>query len=961
MKWASQNFRLKIRSSLRRYASSVIRFGLTLFLVTTVLPGISYPVESLHVSGDKVEDRGQRAEGHIAQTDKILHLGDNTRRLQRQPQNAKIANSPTPLEQGIAAFEAGRFADAAQLWQQAAQDYEAKRDRLNQALSLSYLSLAYQNLGQVQDAEQAISQSLDLLQDQNNWESGGLAILGQALNTQGRLQLTKGQAEAALDTWKQATDAYSRAGDETGKLGSQINQAQALQTLGLYRRAQTLLERANQQLQANPDSRVKVQGLQSLGIALQELGDPKTSQTLLTQSLAIAQKLNPTPDTSAILLSLGNVARDLQEDDKAFDYFQKAAKNATNSLIQIKAQLNQLSLLINTEQEDAAIALLPQIQVSLATLSPSRAAVYAQVNFADSLMRMSQGAEEQGSREAGEQERQFVGAGLTDNLTPETDNLTKPALVSNPGSAKALTTNGSAKALTTNGSAKALTTNGAIAQLLAKAIQQARQIQDAKAESYAIGQLGKLYEQKQQLAEAQKLTQQALSLVQGINAGDIAYLWEWQLGRILEKQGNIKDAVAAYTVAVETLRSLRSDLIALPNLQFYFRERVEPVYRQLVGLLIKSDPSQKNLQKAREVIESLQLAELDNFFRNTCIQAQSQQIDQVDPTAAVIYPIILPDRLAVILSLPGQPLRHYQTQLPEAEVNNAFVQLRKFLNPVLSNKQRLRYSQDIYDWLIRPIEAELADSGVKTLVFILDGALRNLPMAALYDGEQYLIEKYSVAVSPGLQLLEPRALDRERLQALIGGLSEERQGFSALPGVELELSKISDQVPSEMLFNQEFTTNTLKQEIGAIPFPVIHLATHGQFSSEVEDTFILTWEGQVNVNDLDQLLQVREREDSQPIELLVLSACQTATGDQRAALGLAGVAVRSGARSTLATLWSVRDESTAQLMAEFYQYLTQAENSKAESLRQAQLSILKNPDYEHPYYWAPFVLVGNWL
>jgi len=938
MKWASQIFRLKIRSSLRRYASSVILFGLTLLLVTTVLPAILYPVESLHASGDTVGKDVRLAHTIQANPIRWVTLGEGSSptslnptnkvdRSKRQPANTKIANSPTPLEQGIAAFEAGRFTDAAQLWQQAVQEYEQKRDRLNQALSLSYLSLAYQNLGQVQEAERAINQSLDLLQHQDNWESGGLAILGQALNTQGRLQLTKGQAEAALETWKQATDAYTRAGDETGKLGSQINQAQALQTLGLYRRAQTRLEQANQRLQAQPDSRVKVQGLQSLGIALQELGDRKTSQTLLTQSLAIAQKLEPTPDTSAILLSLGNVARDLQEDDKAFDYFQKAAKNATNPLIQIKAKLNQLSLLINTEQEDAAIALLPQIQVSLATLSPSRAAVYAQVNLADSLMRMGSDVETC----HGTSGCQVVEAGLTDNVTPET------------------------------GSAEALTTNGAIAQLLAKAIQQARQIQDAKAESYAIGQLGKLYEQKQQLAEAQKLTQQALSLVPGINAGDIAYLWEWQLGRIQEKQGNIKDAVAAYTVAVETLRSLRSDLIALPNLQFYFRERVEPVYRQLVGLLLKSDPSQKNLQKAREVIESLQLAELDNFFRNTCTQAQSQQIDQVDPTAAVIYPIILPDRLAVILSLPGQPLRHYETQLPEAEINNAFVQLRKFLNPVLSNKQRLRYSQDIYDWLIRPIEVELADSEIKTLVFILDGALRNLPMAALYDGEQYLIEKYSVAVSPGLQLLEPRALDQELLQALIGGLSEERGGFSALPGVEVELNKISDQVPSQMLFNQEFTTTTLKQEISAISFPVVHLATHGQFSSEVEDTFILTWEGQVNVNDLDQLLQVREREDSQPIELLVLSACQTATGDQRAALGLAGVAVRSGARSTLATLWSVRDESTAQLMAEFYQYLTQAENSKAESLRQAQLSILKNPDYEHPYYWAPFVLVGNWL
>ncbi|MFP4122038.1 MAG: tetratricopeptide repeat protein, partial [Coleofasciculus sp.] len=421
MKWASQIFRLKIRSSLRRYASSVILFGLTMFLVTTVWSPISYPVEPLHTS---------------------LNPTDNVDRLKRQPANAKTANSPTPLEQGIAAFEAGRFAEAGQLWRQAAQDYEQKRDRLNLALSLSYLSLADQNLGQVQDAERAINQSLDLLQHQDNWESGGLAILGQALNTQGRLQLTKGQAEAALETWKQATDAYSRAGDETGKLGSQINQAQALQTLGLYRRAQTLLEQVNQQLQAQPDSLLKVQGLQSLGIALQELGDPKTSQTLLTQSLAIAQELNQTPDTSAILLSLGNVARDLQEDDKALDYYHKAAENATNPLIQIKAQLNQLSLLINTEQEDAAIALLPQIQVSLATLSPSRAAVYARVNLADSLMRM------RGDVETCHGTSGCQLMGLTDDVTPET------------GSAEALTTNGSAKALTTNGSAKALTTNG---------------------------------------------------------------------------------------------------------------------------------------------------------------------------------------------------------------------------------------------------------------------------------------------------------------------------------------------------------------------------------------------------------------------------------------------------------------------------------------------------------------------
>jgi CHAT domain-containing protein len=142
---------------------------------------------------------------------------------------------------------------------------------------------------------------------------------------------------------------------------------------------------------------------------------------------------------------------------------------------------------------------------------------------------------------------------------------------------------------------------------------------------------------------------------------------------------------------------------------------------------------------------------------------------------------------------------------------------------------------------------------------------------------------------------------------------------------------------------------------------VIHLATHGQFSSKAEETFLLTWDGRIKVKDLDRLVRSRERENTNPIELLVLSACQTAAGDNRAALGLAGLAVRSGARSTLATLWSVRDQSTAEFMAEFYRELTQTDVSKAEALRQAQLALLKKPKYEHPFYWAPFVLVGNWL
>jgi CHAT domain-containing protein len=235
-------------------------------------------------------------------------------------------------------------------------------------------------------------------------------------------------------------------------------------------------------------------------------------------------------------------------------------------------------------------------------------------------------------------------------------------------------------------------------------------------------------------------------------------------------------------------------------------------------------------------------------------------------------------------------------------------------------------------------------------------------MATLHNGTQYLVEKYGIALTPGLELLDPKPLAQRQLKVLTAGLSEARQGFSAIPNVEVEVKEIQSEVPGEVLLNQEFTKTNIQNAINAIPFPVVHLATHGKFSSKADSTFILTWDSRINVNELREFLQTTDRRRSSPIELLVLSACQTAKGDNRAALGIAGVAVRAGARSTLATLWSVNDEATADLMVRFYQELANTSVTKAEALRRAQVAILQDPKYkQHPYFWSPYVLVGNWL
>ncbi|NEP10582.1 MAG: CHAT domain-containing protein [Symploca sp. SIO2C1] len=843
------------------------------------------------------------------------------------------ANPRTLVEKGRRLYEQGRFSKAAEVLQQAAEGFNKEGDSLRQGMALSNLALAYKQLGDWSKAQEVISRSLELLQSGSTSNYGKLQ--GAAFDIQGQIYLAQGQPESAWESFEAATVAYRQAGEQEGLLKSKINQAQALQASGLYRRALETLREVNATLETQPDSQSKAIALRSLGNILRLVGDLNKSQEVLAESLSIAQGLQSPEDMSAALLGLGNTAKaqaKTQEalgnsseaqakTQQALDYYQQATDTQLISpTTKIQAQLNLLSLLVDRQKQltTAAQPLVREIQVQIAKLPASRATADARINFARSLMKL--GIEQGGTAQI-------------------------------------------------------------VAEQLAIAVQQAEEIQDPRVESYALGQLGNLYEKTQQWQEAQKLTEEALIIAQAITAPDIAYSWQWQLGRLLKQQGKRQGAIASYTAAIATLESLRSDLVSVnSDVQFSFRESVEPVYRELVKLLLTSpegtEPNQKDLETARQVIESLQQAELINFFRENCLNATPVLIDEVDQQAAVIYPIVFQDRLEVVLSLPGAPLRHYTTQLPQEEIENILEELRQQTigsratiiptgtirgpkrNQPLS-PEGLKLAQEVYKWLIEPVEADITASEAKTLVFVLDGPLLNLPMAVLHDGEQFLVEKYAIALTPGLQLLNPKSLERGELSALKGGLSEARQAFSALPNVEKELAQL--QLPGELLLNQDFTTPAVQNDIDANPFPIVHLATHGQFSSNLEDTFILTWDDRLNINQLSNLLQAREETGRGAIELLVLSACQTATGDKRAALGLAGVAVKAGARSTLATLWVVDDQATADLMIQFYQELADPTISKAEALRRAQIELLQNPEFQHPIYWAPFVLVGNWL
>jgi CHAT domain-containing protein len=505
------------------------------------------------------------------------------------------------------------------------------------------------------------------------------------------------------------------------------------------------------------------------------------------------------------------------------------------------------------------------------------------------------------------------------------------------------------------------------ATYLVTAIAQARELQDQRTESYAVGTLAGLYEKTQQWTEARTLTRQALSLIQTFDVPEITYRWQWQLGRLLKQQGKISEAIAAYDSAVDQLQLLRKDLVGVNrNIQFTFRDSVEPVYRESVALLLNATPNQAALEKARQRIESLQLAELDDFFREACIDSQSvildEIVDQDNPQTAIVYPILLSDRLQVIVKIPQQPLRMHTVNQSRTNIETKLQQLREYITEPDRTREVKSLSQDVYQWLVAPIAPQL--KRVNSLVFVLDGAFRSVPMAALHDGQHYLVESYAIALSPGLQLLKPKAIDTQQLRVLAAGLITPPTNFATfpiLPAIPSEFASITQAgINTTQLLDQDFTRKSLESQVNAANFNVLHMATHGQFSSRAEETFILAADGPINVSQFDTLL--RHQDPSKTIELLVLSACQTAAGDNRATLGLAGAAVRAGARSTLASLWNVGDRSTAILMGEFYQELAQSNVTKAEALRRAQITLLKKyPNYSRPNYWAPYVLIGNWL
>jgi CHAT domain-containing protein len=410
------------------------------------------------------------------------------------------------------------------------------------------------------------------------------------------------------------------------------------------------------------------------------------------------------------------------------------------------------------------------------------------------------------------------------------------------------------------------------------------------------------------------------------------------------------------------------------------------------------------LRQARKTVERFKEAELQDYFQNECIEIETECSDWkqlLDAQTAVLYPILLPDRLELLLerreglvqtSIPiGQEKLHQKVisflsplhshpnpeelarsrsqrtatgEAPDEEVCTPGLRGSEPQKVKASARSFLKPAQTLYRWLIKPVSSQLY--GIKTLVIVPDGVLRMMPFAALHDGQQFLIEKYAVATLPSLCLSTPPVLPVGPKKVLLTGLSKSVQGFSSLPCTQYELETLKtlyDDAP-QVLLNETFTLPKLESNIKQTDYSIVHIASHGQFHADLENTFILTYFDKLRMNKLEQLITLTQIGDKNQVELLTLSACETAMGDDRAALGLAGVASKAGAKTVFASLWKVDDEATPAVVIEFYRQLQKPGISKAVALQNAQKLMLTDKHYvryQHPYYWAAFLLIGYWF
>ncbi len=720
--------------------------------------------------------------------------------------------------------------------------------------------------------------------------------------------LRRGDFAQAIAAAQTADKAYADADHRQRRLPTLLLMAEAYQGLGQPRAARQILQQA-QPLSADAPLDVQAETLAALGQAQWLSGERDSAAQFLQQAVEMAQRANNPRIAATALNTLGNRAASIGDDRAAQDFYRQALAAigaSDDAALRVRIQINAARAALRAGDAKQAEALLRAALPTAQALPPSHDQIFSLLALGQLLRELPPAWPERQQAE-----KLFIIAG-----------------------------------------------------------EQAKNLGDQRSLSYALGYRAQMIADAGRDAEALALNRQAAFAAQQAQAPESLYRWQWRIGRLLQRRGDRDGAVLAYQQAAINVQGIRHEITAdQRDRTRSFRDAGGALFVELADLLLQraaqtADPhrGQQDLIAARNTMEQLKTAELRDYFQDDCViefQGEIAPVDQLKAGTAALYPVLLPDRVELLLSLPDG-IHQYQVPVGSPAFTQKVREFRKGLEKRTTHEY-LAPAQQLYGWLIAPLESDLWAQQIDTLVIVPDGPLRTIPLAAIHDGQRFLIERYALATTPGLTLTDLQASPRGDNRLLLSGLSRSVQGFPALQQVEAELATLGAMYQkSTVLKNEDFQISNMDRALTAAPYPIVHIASHGQFANELDQTFLLTFDGKLTLNRLEQLLELSQYR-KQPVELLTLSACQTAAGDDRAALGLAGVAIKAGVRSALATLWFVNDPAAAVLVSGFYQRLQDQSQSKARALQLAQQTLLDDRRYRHPGYWAPFLLIGNWL
>jgi len=494
-------------------------------------------------------------------------------------------------------------------------------------------------------------------------------------------------------------------------------------------------------------------------------------------------------------------------------------------------------------------------------------------------------------------------------------------------------------------------------------------INNNKIISLASGYVAKILEESGLYEQALQKTRYAIFTAEQNKYDEILYKWHWQAGKLFNIMDKKKQAIDSYRRAILILSDIREELFSGTRLKVdIFDIEIKPVYLELSKIYLDqadiescSKEKEKNILLARNVMEDLKSAELSDYFEDECVftkrKSSTNSLNRTPEGVALLYPIALPERLTIIIILPNT-ITHYNINIRYEELNKLVRNYRKYIQKRSSN-EFLEISQKLHHLLIHSVEKDLIAANIHTLLVAPDGVLRLIPFASLHDEKQFLIEKYAIVTIPAISLIDTDPPHKQKTKILVAGLSSSVQDFSSLPAVRDELKEVKRIMNGQTLFlNEAFTVSNIQNEFRNNNYDIVHFATHGVFGGTGKNSFLLTYDSQLDMNILEDIISINKYRNHQ-VDMLTLSACQTALGNERAALGLAGVAVKAGVRSAVATLWYVDDQATSLAVRELYRQLKK-NMTTAKALQNAQKMLISKRKYWHPIYWAPFLLIGNW-